>query len=114
MTVKRGHQRTGDSAAGAAKQMEGRIKALGAIVMAAGLGNRMRSKLVKVLHPVAGRPMVLYGVELAERHEQVAQVLVGDADAGVLDLDAERVGDEHGAVGAHRERLAQRVHRALG
>src|SRR5439155_20149645 len=43
------------------------VKGLGAIVMAAGLGKRMRSKLAKVLHPVAGRPMVLYGVELAER-----------------------------------------------
>jgi bifunctional UDP-N-acetylglucosamine pyrophosphorylase/glucosamine-1-phosphate N-acetyltransferase len=44
-----------------------RIKGLGAIVMAAGLGKRMRSKLAKVLHPVAGRPMVLYAVELADR-----------------------------------------------
>lgn len=43
------------------------IEGLGAIVMAAGLGQRMHSKLAKVLHPVAGRPMVLYGVELAMR-----------------------------------------------
>ena len=35
--------------------------------MAAGLGKRMRSKLAKVLHPVAGRPMILYAVDLAER-----------------------------------------------
>ncbi|MBI5410917.1 MAG: bifunctional UDP-N-acetylglucosamine diphosphorylase/glucosamine-1-phosphate N-acetyltransferase GlmU [Nitrospirae bacterium] len=42
-------------------------KGLGAIVMAAGLGKRMKSKLAKVLHPVAGRPMVLYAVELADR-----------------------------------------------
>lgn len=33
--------------------------------MAAGLGTRMKSKRAKVLHPVAGRPMVLYAVELA-------------------------------------------------
>jgi bifunctional UDP-N-acetylglucosamine pyrophosphorylase / glucosamine-1-phosphate N-acetyltransferase len=39
------------------------MKNLGAIIMAAGLGKRMRSKLGKVLHPVAGRPMVLYAVE---------------------------------------------------
>src|SRR5438034_8263238 len=45
----------------------GRIRGLGAIVMAAGPGKRMRSKLAKVLHQVAGRPMVLYAVELAER-----------------------------------------------
>jgi len=43
------------------------IKGLGAIIMAAGLGKRMRSKVVKVLHPVAGRPMVLFAVELADR-----------------------------------------------
>jgi len=43
------------------------VPGLGAIVMAAGLGKRMKSKLAKVLHPVAGRPMVLYAVELADR-----------------------------------------------
>jgi bifunctional UDP-N-acetylglucosamine pyrophosphorylase/glucosamine-1-phosphate N-acetyltransferase len=43
----------------------GSHKSLGAVVMAAGLGKRMKSKLAKVLHPVAGRPMVLYGVDLA-------------------------------------------------
>jgi bifunctional UDP-N-acetylglucosamine pyrophosphorylase/glucosamine-1-phosphate N-acetyltransferase len=43
------------------------VRGLGAIVMAAGLGKRMKSKLAKILHPVAGRPMVLYAVELADR-----------------------------------------------
>jgi bifunctional UDP-N-acetylglucosamine pyrophosphorylase / glucosamine-1-phosphate N-acetyltransferase len=41
------------------------ISGLGVIVMAAGLGKRMRSNRVKVLHHVAGRPMVLYAVDLA-------------------------------------------------
>lgn len=36
-----------------------------AVVMAAGLGTRMRSATVKVLHPVAGRPMVHYPVRMA-------------------------------------------------
>ena len=35
--------------------------------MAAGLGKRMHSKLAKVLHPVAGKPMVNHMVELAGR-----------------------------------------------
>lgn len=50
---------------------------LGAVVMAAGLGKRMKSKLAKVLHPVAGRPMVLYAVELAQQlaGEHVAVVV---------------------------------------
>lgn len=51
--------------------------ALGAVVMAAGLGKRMKSKLAKVLHPVAGRPMVLYAVDLAQQvaGEHVAVVV---------------------------------------
>ena len=49
----------------------------GAVVMAAGLGKRMKSKLAKVLHPVAGRPMVLYSVDLAQQlaGEHVAVVV---------------------------------------
>jgi bifunctional UDP-N-acetylglucosamine pyrophosphorylase / glucosamine-1-phosphate N-acetyltransferase len=35
------------------------------VIMAAGLGTRMRSKTVKVLHPVAGRPMIHYPVRAA-------------------------------------------------
>ena len=52
-------------------------RVLGAVVMAAGLGKRMKSKLAKVLHPVAGRPMVLYGVDLAQQlaGEHVAVVV---------------------------------------
>ncbi|HEX5647868.1 MAG TPA: bifunctional UDP-N-acetylglucosamine diphosphorylase/glucosamine-1-phosphate N-acetyltransferase GlmU [Nitrospira sp.] len=41
------------------------IQGLGVVVMAAGLGTRMRSKRAKVLHRVAGQPMVLYAVDLA-------------------------------------------------
>lgn len=33
---------------------------VGAIVLAAGHGTRMRSRLPKVLHPIAGRPMILW------------------------------------------------------
>ena len=65
------------------------MKNIGAIIMAAGLGKRMKSKLGKVLHPVAGRPMVLYAVELAERltDEGVAVVVghQGDQVKGALD-----------------------------
>jgi bifunctional UDP-N-acetylglucosamine pyrophosphorylase/glucosamine-1-phosphate N-acetyltransferase len=42
-----------------------RIPGLGVIVMAAGLGKRMKSNHVKVLHHVAGQPMVLYAVDVA-------------------------------------------------
>ena len=41
------------------------IPGLGVIVMAAGLGKRMKSNQVKVLHHVAGQPMVVYAVDVA-------------------------------------------------
>jgi bifunctional UDP-N-acetylglucosamine pyrophosphorylase/glucosamine-1-phosphate N-acetyltransferase len=77
------------------------MKNLGAIIMAAGLGKRMRSKLGKVLHPVAGRPMVLYAVELAERltDEGVAVVVGHQADQVKAVLDSYR-GGKPGSVGA--------------
>src|SRR5699024_1545242 len=34
-----------------------------AVILAAGQGTRMKSKLYKVLHPVAGRPMVLHVID---------------------------------------------------
>lgn len=36
-----------------------------AVILAAGLGTRMKSATPKMLHPVAGRPMILYGIESA-------------------------------------------------
>lgn len=35
------------------------------VILAAGLGTRMKSKLPKVLHPLLGKPMVAYVVETA-------------------------------------------------
>lgn len=63
---------------GAADVMSG----VAVVVMAAGLGKRMQSKLAKVLHPVAGRPMVLYSVELARRiaSHRIAVVVGHQAD----------------------------------
>jgi bifunctional UDP-N-acetylglucosamine pyrophosphorylase / glucosamine-1-phosphate N-acetyltransferase len=49
------------------KKDSSRVPGLGVIVMAAGLGKRMKSRHAKVLHHVAGRPMVLYAVDLALR-----------------------------------------------
>jgi UDP-N-acetylglucosamine pyrophosphorylase len=41
------------------------MDALSVIILAAGKGTRMRSKLPKVLHPVAGKPMVLHVIACA-------------------------------------------------
>jgi bifunctional UDP-N-acetylglucosamine pyrophosphorylase / glucosamine-1-phosphate N-acetyltransferase len=41
------------------------MSGLTAVVLAAGLGTRMKSSLPKVLHPIAGRPLVHYAVRAA-------------------------------------------------
>lgn len=46
------------------------------IIMAAGQGKRMKSKTAKVLHPLAGRPMIEYVVGLAKRMKPDRIVLV--------------------------------------
>ena len=60
------------------------VPGLAVVVMAAGLGKRMQSKDAKVLHPVAGRPMVLYSVDLALR-------LAGHRIAVIVGHQADRV-----------------------
>ncbi|HEY5627363.1 MAG TPA: NTP transferase domain-containing protein, partial [Nitrospira sp.] len=62
------------------------VPGLAVVVMAAGLGKRMQSKYAKVLHPVAGRAMVLYSVEHGLR-------LAGHRVAVVVGHQADRVSD---------------------
>ncbi len=49
---------------------------LTALILAAGQGTRMRSKLPKVLHPLMGRPMIAYSLETARRVTGKEPVLV--------------------------------------
>lgn len=55
---------------------------LAACILAAGKGTRMRSRLVKVLHPFLGRPMVLHAVDAAFRAgaDRVVTVVGHQAD----------------------------------
>jgi len=46
------------------------------IILAAGQGTRMRSRLPKVLHPILSKPMVLYALEAARAVSDYAPVLV--------------------------------------
>ncbi len=46
------------------------------VILAAGKGTRMRSHLPKVLHPVAGRPMLAYGLDLARELDAGRVVVV--------------------------------------
>lgn len=41
------------------------MRQLHAIILAAGEGTRMKSELPKVLHPICGRPMIAYALDLA-------------------------------------------------
>ncbi len=57
---------------------------LAVAILAAGQGTRMKSRLAKVLHPVAGRPMLDYPLRLAEE-------LAPERLVVVIGRDAERV-----------------------
>lgn len=46
------------------------------VILAAGQGTRMRSTLPKVLHPLLGRPMVLYSLEIIQKATRNKPVLV--------------------------------------
>src|SRR3954454_14652906 len=51
-----------------------------AVVLAAGQGTRMRSQTPKVLHPICGRPMVLWAVQAALDAGVGKVVVVGGPD----------------------------------
>jgi bifunctional UDP-N-acetylglucosamine pyrophosphorylase/glucosamine-1-phosphate N-acetyltransferase len=63
---------------------------IGVVILAAGKGTRMRSRLSKLVHPVAGLPMVRQVVELA-------RALCPAATALVVGHDAEQVIEAAGA-----------------
>jgi bifunctional UDP-N-acetylglucosamine pyrophosphorylase/glucosamine-1-phosphate N-acetyltransferase len=66
------------------------------IILAAGKGTRMRSDLPKVLHPLAGKPMLVHAVEQAQKLEPTrTHIIVGhradQVEAVVQPLGAECV-----------------------
>ncbi|HEY8155991.1 MAG TPA: bifunctional UDP-N-acetylglucosamine diphosphorylase/glucosamine-1-phosphate N-acetyltransferase GlmU [Myxococcota bacterium] len=77
---------------------------IAALLLAAGQGTRMKSALAKVLHPIAGRPMLHYPLAAAEAlHPRRLIVVVG--------RDAEQVG---AAVGDRAELVLQSQQRGTG
>ena len=88
---------------------QGKIAGLAVVVMAAGLGKRMRSKQAKVLHPVAGQAMVLYSVELglSVAGDRVAVVVGHQADLVRQVIDRAMSGRSGGASVALVEQLEQ-------
>ncbi len=66
---------------------------IASIILAAGQGTRMRSKLPKVLHPVAGKPMVWHAIRAVSQLADLPPVIVVGfgAEAVKQSLKAERV-----------------------
>ena len=77
-----------------------------AIILAAGLGTRMRSRLPKALHPVAGRPMLAHLIASAEEVFERIVVVVGPDMAALEEAAApypvvvqeQRLGTGHAAL----------------
>lgn len=66
---------------------------IGAVVLAAGQGTRMRSSLPKVVHPLAGRPMIAWVLDaLAGAGAERTVVVVGHGAEAVRDALPEGVG----------------------
>lgn len=52
------------------------MEPLAILILAAGKGTRMKSNLVKVLHPIAGTPMLSYPLDLARAFEPARLIVV--------------------------------------
>ncbi len=84
-----------------------------AVILAAGQGTRMKSKLYKVLHPVCGKPMVQHVLEQVEalKAEEIVTVVghgadmvkneLGDRSSFVL--QAEQLGTAHAVMQAEKQ-----------
>lgn len=65
---------------------------LHAVVLAAGEGKRMHSKLPKVLHPLCGRPMIEYILESADALTSEVTIVVGHGASHVKEALGNRWG----------------------
>jgi bifunctional UDP-N-acetylglucosamine pyrophosphorylase/glucosamine-1-phosphate N-acetyltransferase len=57
---------------------------LAVVVLAAGKGTRMKSELAKVLHPIAGRPMLSFPIEAAESLNPAQLIVVVGRDEALV------------------------------
>ena len=88
---------------------------LNVVVLAAGQGKRMRSALPKVLHPLAGRPVVSYVVDAARSlsPRAIAVVVGHGADAVRAALPGARPHFRRaGSAARHGRRRARRARHA--
>jgi bifunctional UDP-N-acetylglucosamine pyrophosphorylase/glucosamine-1-phosphate N-acetyltransferase len=81
-----------------------------AVVLAAGLGTRMKSSLPKMLHPLGGRPLIAWAVEVARMATGASPALIVGPESGDLReaaggtcefiLQEERLGTGHAVLQA--------------
>jgi len=87
------------------------LSELAVVILAAGKGTRMKSNLVKVLHPVAGSPMFSYPLDLARRLKPSRLVVVVGFQADLVQekfkaddvtfvLQKEQLGTGHAVLAA--------------
>lgn len=82
------------------------------VLLAAGKGTRMRSRLPKLLHHLSGRPMILHSLESAERvTKEPPVIVVGHGSEAVRETvgpraefveQAEQLGTGHALMQTHR------------
>src|SRR6185369_14461397 len=82
---------------------------LATVILAAGLGTRMKSDRAKVLHAVAGRPMIYYPVALARGAGAERTVCVLGHQAEVVLLRPETIARLVAAAGPETLALATAV-----
>ena len=92
---------------------------IASVVLAAGMGTRMKSRLPKMLHPILGKPMILHALDAVLPHADLPPVVVvGHGSEAVKEavlaaypnqtnfaLQAEQLGTGHAVLSA-REMLA--------
>jgi len=84
------------------------------VILAAGKGTRMKSRTVKVLHPLAGRPMLAYGLDIASRlHPNRTLVVLGYQAAEVREAFSGYVPAPHWVIQAEQKGTADAVKSAL-
>lgn len=77
------------------------VKELAVIILAAGKGTRMKSKLAKVLHPIAGLPMISHIIKSAEtlKPKKIIVVLAPGMDDVAAVVSPHEVAIQHQAKG---------------
>ena len=63
----------------------GKTGEIAVVLLAAGKGTRMKSRLAKVLHPIAGRPMLAYPLAAAEGLRPARLVVVVGTEAEAVE-----------------------------